>query len=121
MGKNSINVNGGKFTANVVSLGDHSTIRATDLNTTTNENETTELIRLIDELTDKLGNTPEPVKEKDDVLSSIAILKSEISKEKPNKVTLAGIGKAVLENLKYVKDVAPIAHLVWDKIAAWMG
>lgn len=87
--------------------GDNTSVHNTDIE---------EISRLIDELVVKLNTTEIRIHDKSDIISSIETLKIEVNKEKPSKITMMSIGKTILENLKYVKGIAPSIHLIWDKL-----
>lgn len=116
MSKNKINQTGGKITANIISVGDNSNINADNLNLVTTKNDIAEISKLIEELIANVNSLGDGISNKLDIISSIDSLKAELNKEKPSKTTLSGIGKTILENLKYVKDVAPIVHAIWKRI-----
>lgn len=110
MEKNKMNTNSGQLPGGDIRIGDHS-------NSSPNNKDTEEISKLIDELVAKLNTSEVPIHDKSDIISSIQTLKSEVNKEKPSKITLMSIGKTILENLKYVKEIAPFVHSIWDRIA----
>ena|SRR5438876_11060915 len=109
--------NYGNLKAENIATGDNASIT----NTYNNNPDLQQLSTLLDNLLEKIGSSTEPIPGKEDIVSSVAVLKEEIKKEKPGHITLKSIGGAILENLKYVKDLAPIAATVWQHIQAFIG
>lgn len=107
-------VNGGNFTADNVISGDNGTINYTNT-------DLQQLSSLFEELFNKLQSPGEEVVNKADVLDAISVLKEEIKKPEPQKNILKVLGKSVLDNLGYVKALAPIAETIWKHISSFIG
>ena len=118
MKDNKILINGGSINANNLVVGDNANINSDNQSIVINQNDIEQISKMIDEFITRLNTTQQPIKDKEDIISAVTTLKGEINKEKPSKITLSSIGKTVLENLKYVKDVVPYFHLIWDKVSA---
>lgn len=114
---NGIIVNGGALNAENVVVGDNATI-----NNTKNQNaDLQQLSSLIEVLFNKLQSPGEDMANKADVLDAINDLKEEIKKPEPKKSILKVLGKTVLDNLGYVKTLAPIAERIWHHISSFIG
>ncbi|WP_207510976.1 hypothetical protein [Longitalea luteola] len=80
-----------------------------------------QLAALITVLVDKLQAPDEAVANKADVLEAINDLREEIKKPEPKKSILKALGKTVLDNLGYVKTLAPVAQDIWKHISSFIG
>lgn len=106
--------NGGTINANAMAVGDHASAQSGDQNVRSND--INELSELIETLIGKLKSPELAVKEKEEIAASLETIKGELKKENPNKTTVKGIGKAVLDTLKNVAELAPIAGTIWAKV-----
>jgi hypothetical protein len=110
-------INNGEFKAENVIVGDNSTINAT----TYQNADLQHIASLIDVLFNKLQAPGEEVANKTDILNAINDIKEEIKKPEPKKSILKVLGKTVLDNLGYVKTLAPIAQSIWHHISSFIG
>jgi len=118
MEKNDGFINHGTVTATNIAVGPNSTINAT---TTYQNADLQQLSVLFNELFEKLHLQGEDVPNRSDVLDAISDLKEEIKKPEPKKSLLKVLGKTVLDNLGYVKTLAPIAQSIWHHISSFIG
>lgn len=118
MERNDGIINHGNITGTNIVTGDNNTINAT---TTYQNNDLKQLSVLFDELFAKLQMTGTEVPGKVDVMDAIAALKEEIKRPEPKKGILKLLGKTILDNLSYVKLLAPIAQNIWQHISSYIG
>jgi hypothetical protein len=113
---NGIINNGGNIESKILTVGANATINATNYEGTSNNSNAEEILKILEQMVTKLNEITQPVNDKEDIISSMAILKQEVTKEKPNKITLRSIGKGVVDSLKYVTELAPYASSLWKFI-----
>ena len=119
-------VNGGALNADNIIAGDNASMNVFANNTNRNASVTQntdlqQLSSLIEVLFEKLQVPGEEVANKADLLDAINDLKEEIKKPEPKKSLLKVLGKTVLDNLGYVKTLAPIAQSIWHHISSFIG
>jgi hypothetical protein len=118
MEKNDGFINHGNVTATNIVNGANNIINAT---TTYQNADLQQLSVLFNVLFEKLQTSGEDVPNKADVLDAINDLKEEIKKPEPKKSILKALGKTVLDNLGYIKTLAPIAQSIWHHISSFIG
>jgi hypothetical protein len=116
MATNNITNNGGTFNAENIAQGDNVSIH----NQNAINNDVKDIVASLDLLMAHLSAPGVDIPEHEDMKASVTMLKEEVQKKEPNKLTLKGVGKMVLENLKYVKDLAPLAEGLWRHIEAFV-
>ena len=107
-------INSGDFKAGNVATGDGASITVTN----NNSQDLQQLSVLLDQLLSQLHSTPEKIDNKAEIVNAVTTLKEEAKKPSPGKLTLKSIAGTVLDNLKYVKDLAPIAESIYHHIIA---
>lgn len=117
MEKNEGIINSGNITATNIATGANASITTV----ASGDPNLQQLMPLLEQLLSAVSSTKENVPGKEDIISSVTTLKEEVKKEKPSHITLKSIGSAILENLKYVKDIAPIAESIWHHISAFIA
>jgi hypothetical protein len=109
-------INYGKMDVVNVAVGDAASIETGDQYITIPGSDKEEISNLLLQVKTMIEQSREAVPEKSAAIASVEALQTEVQKEKPNKSFVSTMGKTILENLKYVKDVAVVFQLAWDKI-----
>lgn len=109
--------NGGEINAGNMAVGTGATINVTGEGAENIQ----KMSALLDQLLLRLQNTPEPVANKEDIVQAITSLKEEVHKPQPGKLTIKAIGGTILDSLKYVSTLAPIAEDLWHHISSFIS
>lgn len=109
--------NGGQINATNMATGTGATIHYSGAGA----EELKQVSILLDQLLTQLQHTSETVEKKDDLVQAITSLKEEVHKPSPGKLTMKAIGGTILDSLKYVSTLAPIAQQLWHSISAFIA
>jgi hypothetical protein len=110
---NGIVVNGGQITN--ASVGNNNSQTATIEYITINEHDLKKINDQIDQVLSLLKVHKQEPKTAE-VISSVEDYKKKINESEIKRTTLIDLGKSILDNMKYVTMLSPIAHTIWQTI-----
>ena len=112
---NNVNIYGGNLSGNSFAVGAGASIH------NTNNPDIAQLSALLDQLLSRISQSQEAIPNKTEVISTLATLKQELAGGKPDHEKVKGMFSSIMENLKYVKDLAPLAAGLWHHIGPLIG